>query len=77
VVYLLPVEIKTNWLRKALLTPALKIATDSNYIAKYTTEPLERQKKLYFHAELLANKNNLKKSWQLLYLALNKKTAKM
>jgi len=35
---------------------------------------LREAKKLYFHSELLANKNNLKKSWQLLNLALNKKS---
>jgi len=33
-------------------------------------------KKAYFHSELIANKNNLKKSWQLLNLALNKKGGK-
>jgi len=33
-------------------------------------------KKHYFHSELISNKNNLKKSWQLLNLALNKKGSK-
>jgi len=44
-------------------------------IVTCTIEFLEKQKKQYFHTELLANKNNLKKSWQLLNEALNKKGA--